>query len=100
MAIYTIADLHLSFNENKPMDIFGNNWNGHTEKIKETIQNGISKINVNTAIKQAFHKGICEYINNNPNEFDYRKYVANGLEYVDQTLKEHINLFGCKNTVK
>lgn len=35
MSIYTIADLHLSFNENKPMDIFGANWDGHTEKIKE-----------------------------------------------------------------
>lgn len=84
---------------NMPLVLHGGSGTD-TEKIKETIQNGISKINVNTAIKQAFHKGICEYINNNPNEFDYRKYVANGLEYVDQTLKEHINLFGCKNTVK
>ena len=35
MAIYTIADLHLSFLENKPMDIFGDNWENHAEKIKE-----------------------------------------------------------------
>ena len=34
MSIYTIGDLHLSFKENKPMDIFGNNWEGHFEKIK------------------------------------------------------------------
>lgn len=34
MAIYTIGDLHLSFNEDKPMDIFGENWKGHEEKIK------------------------------------------------------------------
>ncbi len=34
MAIYTIADLHLSFNENKPMDIFGEIWYKHEEKIK------------------------------------------------------------------
>ena len=34
MSIYTIGDLHLSFNENKPMGIFGENWNNHEEKIK------------------------------------------------------------------
>ena len=35
MSIYTIGDLHLSFKENKPMDIFGGNWEEHYEKIKE-----------------------------------------------------------------
>ena len=35
MAIYTIADLHLSFLEDKPMDIFGDNWENHAEKIKK-----------------------------------------------------------------
>ena len=34
MSIYTIGDLHLSFKENKPMSIFGDNWEGHEEKIK------------------------------------------------------------------
>ena len=35
MAIYAIADLHLSFNTDKPMDIFGPNWEKHAEKIKQ-----------------------------------------------------------------
>lgn len=35
MAIYTIADLHLSFSTNKPMDIFGANWQNYEQKIKE-----------------------------------------------------------------
>ena len=34
MSIYVIADLHLSFENNKPMDIFGNNWENHANKIK------------------------------------------------------------------
>lgn len=34
MAIYTIADLHLSFAQPKPMDIFGENWTNHEEKVK------------------------------------------------------------------
>lgn len=35
MSIYIIADLHLSFNEPKPMSIFGNNWENHYNKIKK-----------------------------------------------------------------
>lgn len=35
MSIYVIADLHLSFNEPKPMNIFGSNWENHEEKIKQ-----------------------------------------------------------------
>ena len=34
MNIYAISDLHLSFSADKPMDIFGGNWEGHFEKIK------------------------------------------------------------------
>ena len=41
MAIYTIADLHLSFGEDKPMDIFGDKWENHAEKLKE---NWIKKV--------------------------------------------------------
>lgn len=35
MAIYAISDLHLSFRQPKPMDVFGDNWENHTEKIKK-----------------------------------------------------------------
>ena len=35
MSIYVIADLHLSFAVNKPMNIFGDNWDNHAEKIKK-----------------------------------------------------------------
>lgn len=35
MRIYTLADLHLGFSVHKPMNVFGNLWTGHPEKIKE-----------------------------------------------------------------
>ncbi len=35
MAVYTLADLHLSFSADKPMDVFGSNWENHAEKLKE-----------------------------------------------------------------
>lgn len=34
MKVFAIGDLHLSFSADKPMDIFGGNWEGHFEKIK------------------------------------------------------------------
>ena len=34
MSIYAIGDLHLSFDTSKPMDIFGDNWKDHENKIK------------------------------------------------------------------
>lgn len=42
MALYAISDLHLAFNVDKPMDIFGERWLNHDEKIKN---NWINKIN-------------------------------------------------------
>ena len=35
MALYAIGDLHLSLGAQKPMDIFGGNWVGYMEKLKE-----------------------------------------------------------------
>ena len=36
MNIYAIGDLHLSATADKPMDVFGGNWQGHFEKIKSS----------------------------------------------------------------
>lgn len=35
MALYAISDLHLALSADKPMDIFGDNWYMHHEKIKD-----------------------------------------------------------------
>ena len=34
MAIFSIADLHLSLAADKPMDIFGHRWQGYGEKLE------------------------------------------------------------------
>ena len=47
MSIFVIGDLHLSFNQNKPMDIFGEHWKGHEEKIK---QDWIKKVKENDLV--------------------------------------------------
>lgn len=43
MGLFAISDLHLSFNNEKPMDIFGDNWYKHDEKIKENWNNKIGE---------------------------------------------------------
>ncbi len=45
--IYIIGDLHLSFSTNKPMDIFGDNWENHDEKIKN---NWMKKVKISDTV--------------------------------------------------
>ena len=33
MSLFAIGDLHLSFAANKPMDVFGDRWDNHAEKL-------------------------------------------------------------------
>jgi uncharacterized protein len=42
MGLYAISDLHLALSGDKPMDVFGEHWYKHHEKIKE---NWLEKIN-------------------------------------------------------
>ncbi|WP_074349414.1 metallophosphoesterase [Proteiniborus sp. DW1] len=43
MAVYGIADLHLDSTGDKPMDIFGNNWVSHQDKIFNNWRNIVSE---------------------------------------------------------
>lgn len=43
MAIYAIGDLHLSLSVDKPMDIFGGNWEGYMKKIENAWREVISE---------------------------------------------------------
>ena len=41
MSIYAVSDLHLSFNADKPMDIFG--WQDYENKIKEDWESKVKE---------------------------------------------------------
>lgn len=45
MKLFAIADLHLSFGVNKPMDIFGG-WTNHVSRIEENWQRSISPVDI------------------------------------------------------
>ena len=68
MAIYTIADLHLSFLENKPMNIFGDNWKDHEEKIKD---NWMKKIKEEDCVILPGDFSWAMYLENTKLDFQY-----------------------------
>lgn len=40
MSLFAIGDLHFGFGLNKPMDIFGERWKNHEERIKRKLAGG------------------------------------------------------------
>lgn len=81
MALYAISDLHLAFTTDKPMDIFGEKWLKHDEKIK---QNWIDKIteedtvliagDISWSMRSSESKADLDWINDLPG----RKIISKG----------------------
>ena len=68
MAIYVIADLHLSFNDPKPMSIFGTNWKNHEEKIKK---DWISKVKNDDTVLHLGDFSWAMHLNETLKDFEY-----------------------------
>ena len=68
MSIFVIGDLHLSFNNPKPMDIFGENWAGHEEKIRE---NWIKNVNEQDLVILLGDFSWGTYLENTKPDFEY-----------------------------
>ena len=68
MAIYAISDLHLSFGNNKPMDIFGVNWTNHEEKIK---QNWLEKVKPDDTVILPGDFSWATYLEDTKLDFEY-----------------------------
>ena len=46
MKVWAISDLHLSFQVDKPMNVFGDNWTGYEDKILESWNSKVGKDDV------------------------------------------------------
>jgi uncharacterized protein len=73
VALYAISDLHLALSGDKPMDIFGENWQKHDEKIKDNWVNMITDedtvlIGGDISWSMKIHQGLreLEWIHNLP----------------------------------
>lgn len=69
------------------------------EDIKELINRGVCKININTEIQVAWANAVKEFIKENPNVYDPRKIIASGKEAIYKVVTEKINLFGSNNKI-
>lgn len=68
MSIYVIGDLHLSFSVDKPMDIFGNNWENHAEKIRN---NWIEKVKPEDTVILPGDFSWATYLEESKADFEY-----------------------------
>ena len=68
MAIFTIGDLHLSFNDDKPMSVFGENWEGYEDKIKK---DWIEKVKENDLVVIPGDFSWSMYLENTYLDFSY-----------------------------
>ena len=100
MSIYAIGDLHLSFSQNKPMNIFGDNWNGHADKIRK---NWIKKVNKEDFVVLPGDFSWAMYLKDTYKDFEYLEklpgnkillkgnhdYWWSGLSKMNEYLKEN-----------
>lgn len=65
--------------------------------IKESIQNGICKVNINTELQIEWSNGVKAYILKNPDIYDPRKIIKAGENNMKLAIKNKILLLGSNN---
>ena len=66
-------------------------------QIKEAINCGTCKINLNTELQVAWAKGVRELLDNNKEVYDPRKIIKAGEQNIKNVIKEKVNLLGSLN---
>jgi tagatose 1,6-diphosphate aldolase GatY/KbaY len=65
------------------------------EAIHECIRRGICKVNFATELRIAFSNGVKRVLNDTPDVFDPKKYLAAGRDEVERLVQEKILVCGC-----
>ncbi len=63
------------------------------EDIREAVQNGIAKINVDTDIRLAYLGAVREYLARNKSNIDMRKYLGAGRDMAKEMIKRRLKTF-------
>lgn len=64
------------------------------ESLQKAISLGISKINIDTDIRNAFAGAVKEFVMNNPDEIDPRKILGPATKAMKEIIKEKMEIFG------
>lgn len=70
------------------------------EDIRQAIDIGITKINIDTEIRDAFRRGVTEFIQENPQQIDPRKILKPAIKEMTEVVKRKIRLFGSSGKVQ
>ncbi|WP_257348989.1 class II fructose-bisphosphate aldolase [Pseudalkalibacillus decolorationis] len=68
------------------------------ESVQKSLQFGVSKVNFSTELKVEFVSRLRDYLVNNPNTDDPRKYFVPAREAVTEIVKEKISMLQIKKT--
>lgn len=64
------------------------------EQVRDCVRRGICKVNYATDLRIAFTKGVREYLRENPDAFDPKKYAAPGIQKVKQYVMQKMEVTG------
>ncbi len=67
------------------------------ESIEKAIAAGINKINIDTDLRQAYHRAVKKFITENPDEYDPRKINTPGKEAMKEVVKDKMRMFNSVN---
>ena len=67
------------------------------DQIRRAIALGVSKINVSTELRLAFHNGLAREFETDPDNVTPYKYMPAGIEAVKRVVETKIKLFGSDN---
>ncbi len=65
------------------------------EAVAESIKRGICKVNFATELRIAYTEGVKEFLGQNPDAFDPKKYGKTAMEHVKEIVKLRIRMCGC-----
>lgn len=63
-------------------------------QVKEAIQEGIVKVNINTEMRQAFRENLQDELDENPDEYAMYKVEGPVVEAVQKVVEQKIEIFG------
>lgn len=69
------------------------------DAVREAIARGVSKINIDTDIREAFIGAVKESLKNNADEIDPRKILGPAREAAIEVVREKIRLFGSSGKI-
>lgn len=64
----------------------------HDDDVRKALKTNAAKVNVDTDLRLAITAGMREVMMNNPKEFDPRKIIGKGREYMAQVIAEKFEL--------